>query len=161
MKMVSVVRFQEVRKTFLASTLVRSHSRIFWRDSCRGVWSPLAQFFDMECKRVLVTFVPLICLCWWFNACNHVVYRHVIRYLINDGIPVFVIWFLKWTGYHTEWEISVLEHCFQAWAWKDLLTRGALLHLDHKLNKASYTSATWATLRSPTSKEGHIDPQIW
>ena len=55
---------------------------------------------------------------------------------------------------------SVLEHCFQAWACKDLLTGGALLHLDHKLNKASYTSATRATLRSRTSKEGHIDPQI-
>ena len=55
MKMVSVVRFQEVRETFLASTLIRSHSRICWRDSCRGVWNPLAKFIDTECKRVLVS----------------------------------------------------------------------------------------------------------
>ena len=33
MKIVSVVNFQEVPRTFMVSALVRSHSGIFWKNS--------------------------------------------------------------------------------------------------------------------------------
>ena len=53
--MVSVVKFQEVPKTFMVSALLRSHSGIFWRNS-EEFEAQSRRFIDADWKRVLACF---------------------------------------------------------------------------------------------------------
>ena len=52
MKIVSVVKFQEVPRTFMVSALVRSRSGIFWKNS-EDFEAHSRRFIDADRKRVL------------------------------------------------------------------------------------------------------------
>ena len=54
MKIVSVVKFQEVPRTFMVSAMVRSPSWIFWRNS-EEFEAHSRRFIDADWKRVLAS----------------------------------------------------------------------------------------------------------
>ena len=54
MKIVSVVKFQEVPRTFMVSAVVRSHFGIFWRSS-EEFEAHSRRFIDADWKRVLAS----------------------------------------------------------------------------------------------------------